>query len=153
MVILPPYNNLWAQVVKRGNPPEIVTEGLTVEYRIEGNSYSYGKAQYGTFWDGAAQKLASPAPAVNIGLTGNGLSGVFKPAGEHFVADGIPVVPVMDSGTWNPYQTAVVTVKNSAGTVLAETKATVPISDEMNCAKCHGSDSAGSLRCHPRASR
>ena len=79
MVILPPYNNLWAQVVKRGNPPEIVTEGLTVEYRIEGNTYSYGKAQYGTFWDGAAQKLACPAPAENIGLTGNGLSGVFKP--------------------------------------------------------------------------
>ena len=37
-------------------------------------------------------------------------------------------------------QVAVVTVRNSSGTVLARTKATVPVSDEINCSKCHGQD-------------
>ena len=50
-VILPPYNTLWVQVVKRGDPPEIVTAGITVEYAIRGNTYSYGKRSYGQFWD------------------------------------------------------------------------------------------------------
>ncbi len=30
LVILPPYNNVMVQVVRRGNPPEIVTSGITV---------------------------------------------------------------------------------------------------------------------------
>ena len=33
LVILPPYNNVLVQVVKRGNPPSIVTTGITVSYR------------------------------------------------------------------------------------------------------------------------
>jgi hypothetical protein len=39
-VVLPPYNTLWAQVIKRGDPPQIVTSGITVSYAIEGNTYS-----------------------------------------------------------------------------------------------------------------
>ena len=31
-VILPPYNTLWAQVIRRGDPPQIVTSGITVAY-------------------------------------------------------------------------------------------------------------------------
>jgi hypothetical protein len=49
LVILPPYNNLLAQVVQRGNPPKIVTSGITVDYRIQDNTYSYGKRNYGQF--------------------------------------------------------------------------------------------------------
>jgi len=29
-VILPPYNNLFAQIVKKGNPPQIVTSGVSL---------------------------------------------------------------------------------------------------------------------------
>ena len=61
-VILPPYNTVWVQVVKRGNPPEIVTAGLTVEYAIRGNTYSYGKRCYGQFWDNCPAFSASPWP-------------------------------------------------------------------------------------------
>lgn len=50
-VILPPYNELLAQVVRRGNPPQVVTAGVRVDYRVVGNTYSYGKAGYGGFWD------------------------------------------------------------------------------------------------------
>ena len=56
-VILPPYNTVWAQVIKRGNPPQIVTTGVTVEYGIEGNTYSYGKGNYGQFWDNMPRSL------------------------------------------------------------------------------------------------
>ena len=52
----------------------------------------------------------------------------------------MPLVPVNDGGTWNPYQTAQITVSNSAGTILAQTRAMVPTSDEINCARCHGAN-------------
>mgnify|MGYP005847689291 CR=1 FL=1 len=30
LAVLPPYNNLWAQVIKRGDPPQIITRGLDI---------------------------------------------------------------------------------------------------------------------------
>jgi hypothetical protein len=137
-VILPPYNTLFAQVVTRGATPEIVTSGLTVSYKIINNTSSYGKRSYGGFWDYFTSLFSGPVPAHNIGLTGNGLSGSMKINGDHFVADGLPVVPVDDQNIWNPYQIAEITVKNSGGTTLAQTRTTVPTSDEISCSKCHG---------------
>ena len=29
LAVLPPYNTLWAQVVKKGDPPQIITEDIT----------------------------------------------------------------------------------------------------------------------------
>ena len=53
VVILPPYNTLVAQVVKRGSKPEIVTTtqlpGMTVGYSVENNTRSVGKRSYGQF--------------------------------------------------------------------------------------------------------
>ncbi len=137
-VILPPYNNLMVQVVKRGSLPEIVTTGITVSYKILNNTSSYDKRSYGGFWDNA-MALFKASPAHNIGLTGNGLTGTMNAADNHFIADGIPVVPVNDAGTWNPYQVAEITVKDNSGNTIATTQATVPTSDEINCAKCHTS--------------
>lgn len=34
LAVLPPYNNLWVQVVKRGDPPEIVTSGIKGELQL-----------------------------------------------------------------------------------------------------------------------
>src|SRR5512146_609158 len=42
LVILPPYNNVMVQVVKRGDPPQVVTTGITVSYKLINNSSSYG---------------------------------------------------------------------------------------------------------------
>ena len=139
MVILPPYNNLKVQVVKRGKVPTLVTSGLTVTYSVDNNTYSVGKESFGQFWS-YAQKLFGVTPAPNIGLTGNGLSGQMKADAGFFFSDGIPVVPVYDSGVKDPYQTATITVKDATGKVVATTKATIPTSDEINCAKCHGSN-------------
>jgi hypothetical protein len=138
-VILPPYNNLMVQVVKRGSVPEVVTAGITVSYKILENTTSFNKRSYGGFWDNALA-LFSASPVHDVGLTGNGLSGNMTSADNHFIADGIPVVPVNDAGTWNPYQVAEITVRDNSGNLLATTRATVPTSDEINCAKCHTSD-------------
>jgi hypothetical protein len=138
LVILPPFNNVLVQVVKRGAPPSIVTSGVTVSYKLTNNSTSYNKRSYGGFWDNAL-KLFGASPAHDIGLKGYGLSGNMKVSGDHFVAEGIPVVPVNDNLVWSPFQVAEITVSDPNGKILAQTQATVPTSDEINCAKCHGS--------------
>jgi hypothetical protein len=143
-VILPPYNTLQAQVVRRGSPPAIVTSGITVSYRIVGNTYSYGKRDYGTFWDNLPALFGTSLP-VDTGLNlvdpaiHNGLSGTMVVHGDRFSADGIPLTPVDDALVWNPYQVAEVTVKDLQGAVLALTRATVPTSDEIHCDLCHRS--------------
>ncbi len=144
LVILPPYNNVFAQVVERGNPPKIVTSGITVDYRIQDNTFSYGKRDYGQFWDNAVELFGSlfgiTSLPHDVGLQGNGLSGAMTQTGDHFVAEAIPVTPVDDNGTWNPYQVGVITVKDGSGNILVETHATVPTSDEIRCDHCHGAD-------------
>jgi hypothetical protein len=139
LVILPPFNNITAQVVKRGNPPQLVTSGVTVSYKLINNSSSYGKRAYGGFWDNSL-KLFGVTLAHDIGLKGYALTGDMTATGNYFIAEGVPVVPVDDGGTWNPFQVAEITVKDGAGAVIAQTQATVPTSDEINCAKCHGTD-------------
>lgn len=149
-VLLPPYSSLWAQVVKRGDPPEIVTSGVTLEYSIPGNTYSYGKTTanplriYAGFWDNDLDLFGVDLD-IDTGLnfsdpgTHNGLSGAMIPKDTHFEAVGIPVVPLPDSGDWNPYQVAEIVVRDAAThAVLARTQATLPTSDEIGCGNCHG---------------
>ena len=144
-VLLPPYNTLWAQVVKRGNPPQIVTTGVSVEYKFVNNTYSYGKGSYSGFWDNM-KALFGVQLDKNTGLNlkdaniHNGLVGSMAPKGDHFEAVGVPLTPINDDGSWNPFQVAVITVKDGSGNVLARTDATAPVSDEINCGKCHGSN-------------
>ncbi|MDD2337130.1 MAG: multiheme c-type cytochrome [Geobacteraceae bacterium] len=145
-VILPPYNTVFAQVVKRGNPPQLVTTGVTVSYRIVRNTTSQ-KGLFSQFWTFALQ-LFGVAPAIDKGLNltdpavSNGLTGTMLAKGNHFQVDGIPLTPVNDGNTWTPFQLAEITVTDTAtGSVIARTRTTVPTSDEINCGKCHGNSS------------
>jgi hypothetical protein len=154
-VILPPYNNLWAQVIQRGNPPRLVTSDVRVEYRVLDNTDSYGKGAFGQFWDFSYQLfgvLLRPNTGVNLvdPSVHNGLSGTMLAKGDHFQADGIPVVPLNDAGVWNPYQVAELTVKNRSGQLIAQTRATIPTSDEIRCDKCHGAAVRPYLELHDR---
>ena len=46
LAVLPPYNNLWAQVIRRGDPPVIVTDGVSVSYGFPDNTFSVGKSNF-----------------------------------------------------------------------------------------------------------
>jgi hypothetical protein len=144
LVILPPYNTVEAQVIRRGDPPQIITSGISVEFRIIDNTYSFGKREYGGFWTYFSDLFGGTPPANDIGLTGTGLSGTMAVSNDHFIAEGMPVVPVNDAGTWDPFQVIEIKVKDGSGKVLVTTQATVPTSDEINCAKCH-SEGPGSV--------
>ena len=136
LAILPPFNNLWAQVIKRGNPPRIVTSEVTLEYSIINNTNVNGKTN---FWQYVKQ-LFGQALSEGIGLTGNGLSGIMIPVGDHFEATGIPVLPYDDQMTWNPFQIALISLKAAKGSAPQKTQTTkvvLPVSDEINCGQCH----------------
>ena len=114
MAILPPFNNLWAQVVKRGNPPRLITSGVRLQYSIKRNTTVVGKTD---FWNNAKALFGVDLP-VGIGLTGKGLAGTLDPVGDHFEARGIPTVPYDDSLKFYPYQKGVVTAVDANGHVL-----------------------------------
>jgi FlgD Ig-like domain/Cytochrome c7 and related cytochrome c len=140
LTVLPPYNDIWAVVIRRGSPsmlPEVVVNPYTVTYRIQDNTYSVGKTD---FWTYASQIFGTPVPD-NVGLAGKGLSGILDPGADHFDAFGIPLTPYSDTDLVNPqpYQTAIIEAYDGV-TKIAETTITVPISNEMMCSNCHHPD-------------
>ena len=134
MCILPPYNNLRAQVIdRRGEEPRIVKSGVSLTYSIPGNTASATKTN---FWK-YSNKLFGVSLLPNIGLTGNGLSGVMKPTGANdWSATGIPITPLMDNRQLNPYPLSKINVVLNNKTV-ATTSAVVPVSWEISCNLCH----------------
>jgi hypothetical protein len=141
LAVLPPYNTLWAQVIQRGNPPKIITSGVTVSYNFPENTYSVGKSN---FWDYAG-KLFGVNLAPNIGLTGKGMAGSMDAAGDHFVAEGIPITEFSDNDLTHrqPFQLANIVVKDTKGTVLAKNQVVAPVSTEMRCDYCHSDGAFG----------
>ncbi len=145
LAVLPPYNNIYAQLIKKvpGEPPQIITSNVIIQYHIPGNTYSVGKTD---FWTYAQQlfNLSSPLPD-NIGLTGKGLTGNLDPQGNYFFARGIPVTPYLDNNlnSESPYQLIHLIAKDLIGPdILAETDVVIPISNEIGCVQsgCHTSE-------------
>ncbi len=152
LAVLPPANSLWAQVVKVGNPPQVITTGVTVEYFFADNTDSVSKSN---FWSTNpynhkqnAQSLfglSSPLPA-NMGLAGKGLSGTMDAASDHFEAKWIPLTEYSDSNPTvrDPYQLATVVVRDATTHVeLARTQVVAPVSTEMHCDTCHSDHGRG----------
>lgn len=142
LAVLPPYNTLWAQVVRVGNPPQVITTGITVTYVFTDNTYSVGKSNFWTY----AKKLFGVDLPPNVGLAGKGLAGVMDRQGDHFEAVGIPLTEFRDSAptTPYPYQLATITVRNaSTGAKLAESIVVAPVSTEMHCDYCHSDNGEG----------
>lgn len=144
LAVLPPYNNLWAQVILRGNPPRVVTQGIRVQYAFPNNTTSDNKTN---FWTYAPQLFGVNLP-VNVGLKGKRMAGPMDVKNGYFVAEGIPLTEYSDSNlnVRDPYQKAVLTAKDVAtGTELATLTVVAPVSTEMRCDKCHaaGKDPGG----------
>ncbi len=140
-----PVNNLWAQVVLRGDPPQIVTQGIRVQYRFPDNTVSSNKTD---FWTYAAQLFGVNLPD-NVGLKGKGMADVMDLNTDHFVAEGIPLTEFRDSdlNTPYPYQLAEITAYEiGSNKVLATLTVVAPVSTEMHCDTCHatGGEPGGS---------
>ena len=142
IAILPPANNLRAQVIKVGSEsddPEIITQGVRVTYEVPGNTYSAGKTN---FWD-FAERLYGTKLDDNIGLNGFGMSGDMVAEDNYFKADGIPITAFTDDDldNENPYQLALVKVFDLEGNLLAMSQPVIPVSGEIGCVSsgCHSS--------------
>lgn len=136
LAVLPPYNTLWAQVIKRGDPPAIVTQNIRVQYSFPDNTVSSTKTD---FWTYAPQLFGVNLPN-NVGLKGKGLAGVMDLKTDHFEAVGIPLTEFSDSAptTPYPYQLARLVAKDaSSGVILANLTVVAPVSTEMHCDTCH----------------
>lgn len=139
-VILPPANTLEAVLIKRGPTPEIITEGVELTYKVQ-KGYE-NPSKHVKFWE-YSEKLFGTKLDQNVGLFGNGMSGVFKYNEDRagYIAEGIPVIPYSDDGSFNPYPLFTVQAKDSeTGQLLALTKVITPASTEMGCRNCHGGD-------------
>ena len=150
--VLPPYNNLHAQIKdKSGN---LITTGVTLTYEaVQGtdgkwntNSIEATNGAYKTnFWD-YTKDLFGTTLNPNIGLTGNSTptktpsSMTFNTTHQWWEAEGIPITPYNDDGTKNYYPMVKVTAKDSNGNVLTSINTVLPVSDEMDCKKCHSSN-------------
>lgn len=139
-VILPPANTIEAQLIKRGKKPEIITEGIKIEYSVEKGFENPSKEV--PFWDWE-HKIFGKELEENIGLAGNGMRGNlhFDHNTNGFIAHAIPVVPYREDGFYNPYPLfEVKAIDEKTGEILVETKLVTPTSTEMGCKNCHQGD-------------
>lgn len=134
-MILPPGVNLNAQLIKRGETPDVIVDGVVIKYTVDPEFAD--PADQVDFWKNA-KNLYDKDIAPNTGLTGNTLSGEMEPGEEWFSAKMLPVVPYTKDGTYMPYPAFTVTAVNDAGEVLATTRVVAPVATEMGCQACHG---------------
>lgn len=151
--LLPPFNTIHAQLIAQG---QLVTTsgGVLVTYEAvtdAAGSINRTSAGKTTFWQHAGSLYLPPgAPplATDAGLAGFAMPGTantpqamrFDAAEGWFTAEGIPILPVDDSGQHNPYpMMRLVARSQNTGAVLASADIVLPVSDEMDCRACHAS--------------
>jgi hypothetical protein len=140
LAVLPPGNTLMVQVIQRGNPPKLVTSGVTVTYSVLDNTTCKNKTDFWTY----VKPLFGVNLPLGVGLTGNKLTGTMVANGDHFEATFIPVLPFNDKMVWNPYQVAYVTVKPRSGPAVTS-EVVLPVSDEIRCDQCHAQNGDGTV--------
>ncbi|HEY6009095.1 MAG TPA: cytochrome C [Geobacteraceae bacterium] len=144
--ILPPYNNLHAQLIDRLSG-KLVTSGVTLTYEATTdtsgslNTTSQGKTN---FWQWVLALFGVTLPP-DVGLAGNPVPSltpapmVYDAVLGFWKAEGLPIVPYDDKENTNYYPMVKVVAKDTRGKVLATTVTVLPVSDELACSKCHSS--------------
>jgi hypothetical protein len=147
--VLPPYNVIHAQLLKKGEPPVPVTSGVTITYQAMADatkSINTTSSTKTNFWN-YVQVLFHTNPPPNTGLAGYQVQSktprpmTFNAKENFWEAVGVPTVGYDDAGNFNAYPMAKLVAKNSAGTVLATASIVLSVSDEMSCKTCHASGS------------
>ncbi len=138
--ILPPANTLFAQLILRGEAPEIIRENVVLEYAVE-DGFAHPEKNV-SFWK-YGKMLDGTDLEPGVGVAGNRVTGSMsldESAGA-YIAGMIPVVPYPDGGGFNPYPVITVRALDAvSGQVLAETKCVAPASTELGCRNCHGGE-------------
>lgn len=148
--VLPPYNTIHAQLLKRGEPPVQVTSGVSVVYsartdtNLSKNTISSTKTNFWSY----VNVLFHTSPLPDQGLTGTPTQGksphsmTYNASQSYWEAVGIPTVPYDDNNVSNAYPMGTVTAYDVAtGAMLASAPVVLAVSDEMTCSKCHSSKS------------
>lgn len=146
--ILPPYNTLHAQLKDKNGG--LVTTGVTLTY--EATTGTDGKINSSSgdkinFWRYSNKLFPGSNLQPDVGLAGKKAPGTtpetltFNAQHQWWEAEGIPLTPYNDDGSKNYYPLVKVTAKDSNGNVLATAKVVLPVSDEMDCKRCHASSS------------
>lgn len=133
-----PGSSFQAILIKRGPKPEIVYEGVEIQYEVQ-RGYE-NPSKHTDFWKYSESLKGKKIPE-NTGLTGKRLKGVFDYDKEKriFSAEGIPVLPYRDDGEFNPYPIfEAKAIEKATGKVLQSTKFVAPVSTELRCFECHG---------------
>ncbi len=153
--VLPPYNTIHAHLIDSTGALVKSDTGYTVTYEAVTdpltstlNTTSIGKTN---FWQYAAA-LGFGSLTPDTGVKGFKMPGAgnvpqamtFSTSDNTWSATAIPLEPYADSttGTYpvNYFPMMRLTAKNSLGAVLATTDIVLPVSDEISCAVCHGSN-------------
>lgn len=133
--VLPPFNTIRAQLIQRGNPPLIVEDGVEVAYSLPSQQRAVDQ---NNFWVYAPQIFGIDLTP-GFGLFGAKTSGLMHATGDGiFEATGVPAISSDDDARLEPYPMALVRAVGPVGTAFAPP--VVPVSSEMSCSFCHGSE-------------
>ena len=156
--ILPPYNNLHAQVVDR-NGGGLVSNGIRLTYEATPdttgsiNTISSTKTNFWTWSKALFGVSLTPDTGLNLGSpsTHNPVPSRtpaplrYNALQAWWNAEGIPLTPYPDdyatTGVKNEYPMVKVIARDAAGNAMASTSVVLPVSDEMSCVTCHASNS------------
>jgi len=146
--ILPPYNIIHAQLIKKGEPPTQIITGVTITYQATPdakgsvNTISSSKSNFWTYITTLFLAVEPP----DTGLTGNKVQSktpqpmTYNTTEGYWEGVGIPTVPYDDKSVFNPFPMAKLVAKDSTGKILANASIVLSVSDEITCNTCHGSN-------------
>ena len=147
--ILPPYNIIHAQLLKKGEPPVPITSGVTITYQATPDttgSVNSRSANKTNFWTYVRTLFLNSVPP-ETGLAGYKTQSktpqamTYNTTAGYWEGVGIPTVPYDDKSTFNPFPMAKLVAKDSTGKVLAQASIVLSVSDEITCTTCHASNS------------
>jgi len=146
--VLPPYNVIHAQLIKKGDPPVPITSGVTITYQATPDttgSVNSSSSKKTNFWKYVATLFLVSVPP-ETGLAGYPTQSktpaqlTYNSTEGYWEAVGVPTVPYDDKKVWNPYPMAKLVARDTSGNVLAMASIVLSVSDEMSCKECHGSN-------------
>ena len=154
--ILPPFNTIDAHLIDASGKLVKTGTGFTVTFEAVAdpdgsiNRTVVGKSNFWEFAPAAFGATLLP----ETGLTGVRMPGPlntpqalsFSTSQNWFEAAGIPIIPIDDAGRRNTYPLLRLTARNASGAVLATSDVVAPVSGEMDCRACHGSNTGAAAK-------